>query len=98
MCDMNIPNKLKDKVYNTAIKPATTYRVECWTVCKNERKLHTSEMPTLRWTRGQTRLDHVDLRNETHIYPMAEFLREKKWSRVGHVQRRDKYDATGPAL
>ena len=93
MCDMNIPNKSKDKVYNTAIKPATTFGVECWTVSKNERKLHTSEMPRLRWTRGQTRLDNVrnvDLRNETHIYPMAEFLREKRSSRVGHVQRRDK--------
>ena len=97
MCDRNIPTKLKDKVYKTAIKPAMVYGAECWAVRKKERKLHTTEMRMLRWARGKTRLDHVrnvDIWKEAHMYPMAEFLREKRLRWFGHVQRRDKDDAT----
>ena len=39
MCDRNIPTKLKDKVYKTAIKPAMVNGAECWAVRKEERKL-----------------------------------------------------------
>ena len=82
MCDRNIPTKLKDKMYKTAIKPAMVYGAECWAVRKKEeRKFHTTEMRMLRWARGKTRLDHVrnvDIWNEAHMYPMAEFLREKR--------------------
>ncbi len=57
MCDRNIPTKLKDKVYKTAIKPAIMYGAECWAVRKKEeRKVHTTEMRMLRWARGKTRL------------------------------------------
>ena len=60
MCDRNIPTKLKDKVYKTAIKLAMVYDAECLAVRKKEwRKLHTTEMRMLRWARGNTRLDHV---------------------------------------
>ncbi len=41
-------------------------------------------------------LDHVrnvDIWKEAHMYPMAEFLREKRLRWFGHVQRRDKDDA-----
>ena len=54
-------------------------------------------MRMLRWARGKTRLDHVrnvDIWKEAHMYPMAEFLREKRLRWFGHVQRRDKDDAT----
>ena len=34
MCDRNIPTKLKDKVYKTAMKPAMVYGAECWAVKK----------------------------------------------------------------
>ena len=84
MCDRNIPTKLKDNVYKTAIKPAMV-----------------TEMRMLRWARGKTRLDHVrnvDIWNEAHMYPMAEFLREKRLRWFGHVQRRDKDDATRKIL
>ena len=102
MCDRNIPTKLKDKVYKTAIKPAMVYGAECWAVRKKEeRKLHTTEMRMLRWARGKTRLDHVrnvDIWKEAHMYPMAEFLREKRLRWFGCVQRRDKDDATRQIL
>ena len=38
MCDRNIPTKLKDKVYKTAIKPAMVYGAECWAVRNLERR------------------------------------------------------------
>ena len=82
MCDRNIPTKLKDKVYKTAIKPPmVVYGAECRAVRKQERKLHRTEMRMLQWARGKTRLDHVrnvDIWKEAHMYPMAEFLREKR--------------------
>ena len=98
MCRRNIRTKLTDKVYKTAIKPAMVYVAECWPVRKKEeRKLHTTEMCMLRWTRGKMRLDHVrnvDIWKETHMYPMAEFLREKRLRWFRHVQSRDKDEAT----
>ena len=72
-----------------------------WAVRKKERKLHTTEMRMLWWTRGKTRLDHVrnvDIWKEAHMYPMAEFLREKRLRRLGHVQRRDEDEATRTIL
>ena len=46
---------------------------------------------------GKTRLDHViyvDIWKEAHMYLMAEFLREKRLRWFGHVERRDKDEAT----
>ena len=41
MCDRNIPTKLIDKGYNTAIKPAMAYHCRTWPVRKEDRKFHT---------------------------------------------------------
>ena len=44
------------------------------------------------WARGKTRLDHVrnvDIWKEAHMYPMPEFLKEKRLRWFGHVQRQD---------
>ena len=55
-------------------------------------------MGMLRWARGKTRLDHV--RNVAHVlvYPMAEFIREKRLRWFGHAQRQDKDDAARKIL
>ena len=83
--------KLRDKVYKTAIKPVVLYRSECWAVRnKEERKLYTTEMRLLLWARGKTQLDHVrkvDIWKEANMYPMAEFLKEKRLRWLGHIQR-----------
>ena len=63
--------------------------------------MHTTEMCMLRWARVKTRLDHVrnvDIWKEAHMYQMAEFLREKRLRWFGHVQMRDKDDATRKIL
>ena len=41
---------------------------------------------------------NVDIWEDAHVYPMAEFLREKRLRWVGHVQRRDKEEATRKIL
>ena len=74
------------------------YGAECWPVRKKaERKLHTTQMRMLWGAIGKMRLDHVrnvDIWKEAHMYPMAEFLREKRLRWFGHVQRRHKDEAT----
>ena len=40
MCDRNIPTKLKDKVYKTAIKLAMVYGAECWAIKGGEEIAH----------------------------------------------------------
>ena len=84
--------------YKPVLKPAMVYGAECWVVRKkDERKLHTTEIRMLRWIRRKTRLDHVisvDVYMERGMYPMAEFTREKRLRCFGHVQRRDKDEAT----
>ena len=83
MGDRNIQTQLKDKVYQTVIKPAMVYGRECWAVRQKggEEIAHNHAR-----VRGKTRLNHV--RN------MAEFLREKRLIWFGHAKRRDKDDAT----
>ena len=91
-------NKVERQSVQDGYKPAMVYGAECWAVRKKEeRKLHTTEMRMLRWARGKTRLYHVrnvHIWKEAHMHPMAEFLREKRLRWYGHVQRRDKDDAT----
>ena len=41
---------------------------------------------------------YVDIWKDTHTYPMAEFLREKRLRWFGHVQRRDKDEPTRKRL
>ena len=44
MCDRKMPIELKDKVFNTIIRPAMTYGSECWAVKKkDESKLNSAE-------------------------------------------------------
>ena len=57
--------------------------------------MHTTEMSMLLLAGGKTRLDHV---REARMYPMAEFLSEKRLRWFGHVQRPDKDEATRKIL
>ena len=57
--------------------------------------------PGIKRSWGFDDLDHVinvDILKGAHMHPMAEFLREKRLRWIGHVQRRDKDDATRKIL
>ena len=63
--------------------------------------MHATEMRTLRWARGTTRLDHVrnvEIWKEAHVYPMAEFIREKRLRWFERVQRRYRDECTRKIL
>ena len=81
MCDIKMPVELKDRVFETIIRPSVTYDSECWAVKKkNENTINSAEMRMLRSARGKSRLDHIrneDTRKEAHIKPVEMFLENK---------------------
>jgi hypothetical protein len=57
LCDKRVPQKLKDKFYRIAIRPAMLYGAECWpTKRRYIQELSVAEMCMLRWICGHTRL------------------------------------------
>ena len=49
-CDHNIPLWLKEKFYQTAIKPALLYDIECWAIKRyHVQKMSIVEMRMLHW-------------------------------------------------
>jgi hypothetical protein len=60
LCDKNVPNKLKDKFYKTAIRPVIMYGAECWaTKGQHVQKMSVAEMRMLCWICGHTRKDRI---------------------------------------
>uniref|UniRef100_A0A7I4XRB9 Reverse transcriptase domain-containing protein n=1 Tax=Haemonchus contortus TaxID=6289 RepID=A0A7I4XRB9_HAECO len=53
LCDNNIPERLKSKIYRTVIRPVAIYGAECWPATKEvEALLSVMETKMLRWTAG----------------------------------------------
>ena len=91
-------------MYKTAIKPAMLYGAALWSVRKKEgTRLHTTEMRMLRWARENTRLDNVrnvDIWKQAcriHV-PDGRIPQREEMIWFGHVQRRDKDEATRKIL
>ena len=60
LCDRRVPQKVKGKIYRTAIRPAMLYGAECWpTKRRHVQQLSGIEMQMLRWFCGHTRRDRV---------------------------------------
>ena len=52
--------RLKRKFYNTAIRPAMTYKAKCWPIRKqNMQKMNAVGMRMLRWMCGETTKDKI---------------------------------------
>ena len=55
-----MPIRLKGKFYRTTIRPAMTYRVECWPINKQYmHKMDVAKMRMLRWMCAKTRKDEI---------------------------------------
>ena len=62
LCDKQVLIELKDKVYETVIKPSMTYGAECWAVRKkDENRLHKYEMRMIRWIKGKTTKNKINM-------------------------------------
>ncbi|EYB87852.1 hypothetical protein Y032_0256g368 [Ancylostoma ceylanicum] len=91
LCDKNIPDRFKSKVYRAVVRSVALYGAECWPATKEvERRLSVMETKMLRWTAGVTRADRI--RNEKiserfGIAPIADKLRETRLRWYGHVLR-----------
>ena len=89
---LRIPQKLKDKFYRTAIRPAMLYGAECWPTKKRYvQQISVAEMRMLRWICGHTRRDRVrndDIRDRLGVAPIKEKLVQHRLRWFGHVQRR----------
>ncbi|EYC26828.1 hypothetical protein Y032_0010g985 [Ancylostoma ceylanicum] len=50
LCDKNIPDRLKSRIYRTVIRPVALYATGCWPATKEvERRLGVMEMKMSRW-------------------------------------------------
>jgi hypothetical protein len=92
LCDKRVPQKLKDKFYRTAIRPAILYGAECWpTKRRHVQQLGMAEMRMLRWMCGHTRRDWVrndDIRERVGVAATAEKLVQHRLRWFGHIQHR----------
>jgi hypothetical protein len=92
LCDKKVPNKLKDKFYKTATRPAMMYGAECWaTKGQHVQKMSVAEMRMLRWICGHTRKDRIrndDIRDKFGVAPIQEKLVQHRLRWFGHIQRR----------
>ena len=78
LCDKRVPQKLKDKFYRTAIRPAMWYGVECWPMKRRHvQQINIAKIRMLRWICGHTRRDRVwndDIRDRLGVAPIEEKL------------------------
>jgi hypothetical protein len=92
LCDKKVPQRLKVKLYRTAIRPAMLYGAECWPTKKRHvQQLSVAEMCMLRWFCGHIRRDRVrneEIRNRVGVAPIEEKLIQHWLRWFGHVQRR----------
>uniref|UniRef100_A0A7I4Y4S3 Reverse transcriptase domain-containing protein n=1 Tax=Haemonchus contortus TaxID=6289 RepID=A0A7I4Y4S3_HAECO len=93
LCDKNIPERLKSKIYRTVIRPVAIYGAECWLTTKEvEARLSAMETKMLRWTAGVTRLDRISndaIRERFGVAPIVDKMREAGLRWYGHVLRAD---------
>nr|CDJ81717.1 uncharacterized protein LOC762541 [Haemonchus contortus] len=91
ICDKNIPERLKSKIYRTVIRPVAIYGAECWPATKEvEARLSVMETKMLRWTAGVTRLDRISndaIRERFGVAPIVDKMREARLRWYGHTLR-----------
>ncbi|PIO59958.1 hypothetical protein TELCIR_18562 [Teladorsagia circumcincta] len=91
LCDKNMPERLKSKIYRTVIRPVAVYGAECWPTTKEvEERLSVMETKMLRWTAELTRLEHIrnDVTRERFgVAAIVDKMREARLLWYGHVLR-----------
>jgi len=82
LCDRNIPLRLKEKFYRTAIRPVLLYGTEYWVIKRyHAQKMSVAEMCMLRWMCGNTRRDKVrkeDIYTKIDVASIEEKTKENR--------------------
>nr|CDJ84670.1 endonuclease-reverse transcriptase [Haemonchus contortus] len=91
LCDKNIRERLKSKIYRAVIRPLAIYGAECWPATK-EVGAHLSVMETkmLRLSARVTRLDRISndaIWERFCVAPIVGKMREARLRFYGHVLR-----------
>ena len=93
ICDSKVQDKVKEKFYRTAIRPAMLYGSECWALKRpHEHKMQVTQMRMLRWMYGHTIKDRIHndhIRERVGVASIAEKMVENCLRWFGHVQRRE---------
>nr|XP_009784068.1 PREDICTED: uncharacterized protein LOC104232539 [Nicotiana sylvestris] len=93
LCDMNVPPRLKDKLYKAVVRQAMLYGAECWQVKKTHvQKLKVAEIRMLRRMCGHTKKDKIRYEyiiDKVGVAPVEDKLRESRLRWFGDVKRRD---------
>ena len=93
LCDRRMPEKLKEKVYKTVIRPAMLYVADtCATKKRQEKRIEVTEMRMLRWMCGVTRKDKIrneHIRGTTRVAQASKKITERRLNWYGHVMRRN---------
>ncbi|EYC27516.1 hypothetical protein Y032_0009g770 [Ancylostoma ceylanicum] len=85
LCDKNIPDRFKSKVYRAVVRSVALYGAECWPATKEvERRLSVMETKMLRWTCAD-RIRNEKIRERFDIAPIADKLCETRFRWHGHV-------------
>ncbi|KAK3530487.1 hypothetical protein QTP86_024399 [Hemibagrus guttatus] len=93
LCDREISERIKGKVYRTVVRPAMLYGLETVSLRKRqESELEVAELKMLRFSLGVTRLDRIRngyIRGTAHVGHLGDKVREARLRWFGHVQRRE---------
>jgi hypothetical protein len=84
-----VPQKLKDKFYRIAIRPAMLYGAGCWpTKRRHVQQLSVAEMHMLRWICGYTkdRVQNNDICERLGVSPIEKKLVQHHLRWFGHTE------------
>ena len=93
ICDRRLPARVKEKVYNSVVRPAMVYGLEIVAVTKKQvEEMQVAEMKMLRFAMEVTRKDKIrneHIRSTVKVERLGMKMREGKLRWYGHVMRRD---------
>ena len=93
ICDWSLPNRAKEKVYISVVRPAMVYGLETVAITKKQvEEMEFTEMKILRFAMRVTRKDKIKnkyIRSTVKVERLGMKMREGRLSWYGHVMRRD---------
>ena len=89
--DRRLPTRVKEKVYNSVVRPAVVYELETVAVTKKQ-EMEVAKMKMLRYAMGVTKdkIRNEYIRGTVKVERLGMKIREGRLRWYGHVMRKDK--------